>query len=68
MEPKKAPRPQDKTIKKKVERVHFIRGPHKGHELLYVALYDTEYLNRVLKTSGPDKKTKDLIKEALTKT
>ena len=50
-----------------MERLVFLRGPHEGHEL-YVALYDTEYLKRVLKMSGLDKKTKDLIKQALTKT
>ena len=50
-----------------MERLVFLRGSHEGHEL-YVALYDTEYLKRVLKMSGLDKKTKDLIKQALTKT
>ena len=54
------------TIKKRVERVIFINGPYKGQELLYVATYDTSYVKRVLKTS--DKKTKDLIKQALAKT
>ena len=56
------------TMEKKVERVVFIRGPHEGHELSYAALYDTEYLNRVLKMSDLGKKTKDLIKQAPTKT
>ena len=56
------------TIEKMVERVVFRRGPHEGHELSYFALYDTEYLKRVLKMSGLDKKTKDLKKQALTNT
>ena len=56
------------TIEKRVERVVFKRGPHEGHELSYFALYDTEYLKRVLKMSGLDKKTKDLKKQALTNT
>ena len=56
------------TIEKKVEGVVFMRGHDAGTELLYVALYDTKYLKRVLKMSGLDKKTKDLIKQALTKT
>ena len=57
------------TIKKKVKRVAFIRGSHEDHELLYVALYNTELydLKRVLKMSNLDKKTKDLIKQALKK-
>ena len=45
-----------------MERVVFIRGPHEDHELLYVALYDTKNLKRVLKMSDLDKKAKDLIK------
>ena len=49
------------TIKKKVERVVFMGGPYEGNELSYVALYDTKYLKKVLKMSGLDKKTKDLI-------
>ena len=56
------------TIEKKVEGVVFMRGHDEGTELLYVALYDTKYLKRVLKMSGLDRKTKDLIKQALTKT
>ena len=52
----------DLQSRKKVERVVFIRGPHEDHELLYVALYDTKNLKRVLKMSGLDKKAKDLIK------
>ena len=55
------------TIETKVERVVFLRGPHEGHKI-HVALCDTEYLKKVLKMSGLDKKTKDLIKHALTKT
>ena len=54
-------------IEKKVERVVFKNGPHEGNELSYVALYDTKYLKRVLKIPGLDKKTKDLIKQALKK-
>ena len=42
-------------------------GPYEGHELSYVALYDTESLTGVLKISRLDKKTKKLIKQALTK-
>ena len=43
-------------------------GPYKCYELSYVALCDTKYLKRVLKMSGLEKKTKDLIKQALAKT
>ena len=32
------------TFKKSVEKVVFMGGPYKGHQLSYVALYDTEYL------------------------
>ena len=32
------------TFEKKVEKVVFMRGPYEGHELPYVALYDTKYL------------------------
>ena len=52
------------TIEKKVEKVVFMAGPYKGYELSLVATCDTKYLKRVLKMSGPDKKTKDLIKQA----
>ena len=55
------------TIEKKVGKVVFMAGPYEGYELLYVALYDTKYLKRVLKKSGLEKKTKDLIKQALAK-
>ena len=59
---------KNSTFKKKVEKVVFMRGPYEGHELSYVALYDTKYLKRVLKMSGLEKKkTKDLIKQALAK-
>ena len=56
------------TVKKKVEKVVFMAGPYKGYELSYVALCDTKYLKRVLKMSGLEKKTKDLIKQTLAKT
>ena len=56
------------TIEKKVEKAVFMVGPYKGYELSYVALCETKYLKRVLKMSGLEKKTIDLIKEALTKT
>ena len=56
------------TIEKKVEKVVFIAGPYEGYELSYVALCDTKNLKRVLKMSGLEKKTKDLIKQALRKT
>ena len=56
------------TVEKKEERVVFMRGPYEGYELAYAALYDTKYLKKVLKMSGRDKKTKDLIRQALTKT
>ena len=56
------------TIDKKVKKVVFMAGPYKGYELSYVALCDTKYLKRVLKMSGLEKKTKDLIKQALPKT
>ena len=53
------------TIEKKVEKAVFMAGPYKGYELSYVALCDTKYLKRVLKMSGLEKKTKDLIKQVL---
>ena len=53
------------TIEKKVEKVVFMAGPYEGYELSYVALCDTKYLKRVLKMSGLEKKTKDLIKQVL---
>ena len=39
-----------------------------GYELSHVALYDNKYLRGVLKISDLDKKTKDLIKQALAMT
>ena len=42
-------------------------GAYEGYELSYVALCDTKYFKRVLKKSGPEKKTKDLMKQALAK-
>ena len=56
------------TIKKKVNKVVFMMGPYEGHELSYVALYDTEYFKKALKVSGLNKKIKDLIKQVLAKT
>ena len=53
------------TIEKKVEKAVFMAGPYKGYDLSYVALYDTKYLKRMLKISGLEKKTKNLIKQAL---
>ena len=53
---------------KKVGRVVFMGGPYEGHELSCVTLYYTEYLRVVLKMSGLEKETKDLIKQALAKT
>ena len=53
------------TIKKKGGKGSFMAGPYKGYELSYVALCDTKYLKRVLKMSDLEKKTKDLIKQAL---
>ena len=50
------------TIEKKVEKAVFMTRPCKGYELSYVVLCDTKYLKRVLKMSGLEKKTKDLIK------
>ena len=55
------------TLEKRVEKVVFMGGPYEGHELLYVALYDTDYRRGVLKMSGLGKKTKDQIKQALAK-
>ena len=55
------------TFKKKVEKVVFMGGPYEGHILSYVALYDSEYLKKVLKMSGLDKKQKNLIKQAMAK-
>ena len=54
------------TTKKK--KKVFIRGPYEDYELSYVAKHDTKYLKRVLKMSGQDMKTKDLIEQALGKT
>ena len=59
---------QNLTIEKKVEKTVFMVEPYKGYELSYVALCDTKYLKRVLKMSCLEKKTKDLIKQALAKT
>ena len=53
------------TIEKKVEKVVFMVGRYEGCELSYVALCDTKYLKRVLKIPGIEKKTKDLIKQAV---
>ena len=44
-----------------------MEGPYKGYELSYVALCDVKYLKRVLKMSDLEKKTKDLIKQAVAK-
>ena len=41
------------TFEKKVEKVVFMGEPYEGHELSYVALYDTECLRGVLKMSDP---------------
>ena len=51
-----------------MEKVVSMAGPYKGYDLSYVALYDTKYLKRMLKMSDIEKKTKDLIKQALAKT
>ena len=56
------------TIEKKAKKGVFMREPYVGYELSRVALDDTKYLRGVLKMSGLDKKTKDLIKQALAKT
>ena len=56
------------TIEKKVEKVVFMAGSYKGYDLSYVALYDMKNLKRMLKMSDMEKKTKDLIKQALAKT
>ena len=56
------------TIEKKVEKVVFMAGRYISNDLSYVALYDTKYLKRMLKISGLEKKTKNLIKQALAKT
>ena len=56
------------TIEKKVEKTVFMAGPYEGYDLLYVPLYDTKYLKRMLKILGLEKKTKNLIKKALAKT
>ena len=55
-------------MKKKAEKTVFMVGPYKGFELSYAALCDTKYLRRVLKMSDIEKKTKDLINQALAKT
>ena len=54
-------------IKKKVKQTVFMAGSYEGYELSYVALCNTKYLKRVLKMLGLEKKTKDLIKQALAK-
>ena len=54
---------KNQTIEKEVKRVVFMRGLYKGQESSNVALYNTKYLRTVLKMSGLDKKTKDLIKK-----
>ena len=41
------------TIKKKVQRVVFERGPYERHELSYVTLHDTEYLRGSAKNVRP---------------
>ena len=53
------------TIDKKVKKTGFMAEPYEGYELSYVALCDTKYIKRVLKMSGLEKKTKDLMKQAL---
>ena len=55
------------TVEKKVEKLIFLVGPYEGYELSYIELCDTKYLKRMLKMSGLEKKTKDLIKQALAK-
>ena len=50
------------TIKKKVEKVVFMAGLYKGCDLSYVALCDTKYLKKMIKISGLQNKTKNLIK------
>ena len=45
-----------------------MRGPYEGYELSYVAPHNTKCLKKVLKISGLEKKTKDLIKHALART
>ena len=55
------------AIEKKVEKVVFMAGLYEGYELSYVALFDTKYLKRKLKMSGLEKKTRDLIKQAMAK-
>ena len=64
------PRNESKNLpsEKKVEKVVFMSGPYEGYKLSYVAPYDTKYLRKVLKISGLEKKTKDLIKQALART
>ena len=56
------------TIKKKVEKIVFMVVPYEGYELSYLAVCDTKYFKGMLKMSGLEKKTKDLIKQALAKT
>ena len=54
------------TSEKKVEKVVFTRGFYEGYDLSHVALYDAEYLKKVLKMSDLEK-TKNLIKQVLAK-
>ena len=49
------------AIEKKAETIVFMVGPYEGYEVSYAALCDTKYLKRMLKMSGLEKKTKDLI-------
>ena len=50
------------TIKKKVKNVVFMSGPYGGHELSYVALYDTEYHKKNAKNVRPRQENKRLDK------
>ena len=56
------------TFEKKMEKVVFMRGHYEGYELSHVAPYDTKCLKKVLKMLSLEKKTKDLIKQALART
>ena len=56
------------TIERKVKEIVLMAGHYKGYELSSVSLCDTKYLKTVLKMSSLEKKTRDLIKQALAKT
>ena len=41
------------------------KGIYRGKKISYVAKFDTNYLKKILKSSGVDKQTKEAIKQCL---